>query len=201
VRRLLATALALTAIACAQTRDPHRLPSGSGPLIGIYKAAIDDGTGAIRRAKLSIWAEAPDRLHAELLGAIGGVSFVLDAGGGRLYVIDVGEATAYVGSDGPAAIEALIGVRVAAGDAVGALLSGTAPPGLAVTRDGGSDGGLPEELRIADGARSLVLTRIRFERGTGDAAGLGTGIPKTTMSRRPIEELSAPPSGRNGDPP
>ena len=159
-------------------------------MVGIYKAAIDDGDGAVRGAKISIWAERPDRLHAELIAPIGGVAYVLDAGDGHACVVDVAAATAYVGAAGPGAIEALIGVRSSVADAVVALLTGASQDGLAVSRVGRKDGALPESIRIADGSRSISLTRIRLERATHDPRTLGTGVPPERLAVRPIESFT-----------
>jgi len=191
VRLFLVALFALLAVGCARAHRVDRLPPGDGPLVAIYKAAIDDGSGVMRRAKLSIWAARPDRLHAELIAPVGGVSFILDAGGGKACLIDVGAATAYAGGDSVSAIEALVGLRVSVADAVGALLTGAAPIGLTVTRDASAEGELPAMIRIEDGSRSIALTRVRFERGTGDAAALGTGTPPGQLAVHPIDELSA----------
>jgi hypothetical protein len=120
---------------------------------------------------------------------MGGVAFILDAGGGKACVTDVGAATAYAGEDGVDAIGGLVGVRVTAADAVAALLSGTAPSGLSVSRSGGTDGSLPDAVRIADGSRSLALTRVRLVRGAGDPASLGTGVPPAKLAILPLAQL------------
>lgn len=193
--RLLAALFCIASIGCAQSRTVLGNPAGSGPLFGVYKAEVDAGDGAVRHAKISLWAEAPDRLHAELLGPMGGVAFILDAGGGKTCVIDLGAATAYVGEDGVDAIERLVGVRVTVTDAVAALLSGTAPSGLSVTRSGVAEGSLPEALRIAEGSRSLALTQVRLVRGAGDPAALGTGVPPAKFAVEPLAHL--PPAVRS----
>jgi hypothetical protein len=172
------------------------VPPGDGPLVGIYKAAIDEGHGAVRGARISVWAEQPDRLHAELIAPVGGVAYILDAGGGHACVVDVAAATAYVGEAGPGAIEALIGVHVSVADAVVALLTGASREGLAVARVGRADDALPESIRISDGSRSISLTRLRFERGTGDARALGTGVPPAQLAVRPIESFVRETDGR-----
>jgi hypothetical protein len=201
LRRGLLGLLGLATVACATSQHEAGVPAGAGPLVGVYRAAIDDRTGAARRLKLSLWAERPDRLHVEILGPVGGVTLILDAGGGNTCVVDTGAATAYVGTDGPDAIEALIGVRVSVAEVVAALLDGAPPRGLAVTRDGAVDGSLPAKIRIVDGARSIELARIRFERGTTDPRSLGTGTPPGSIPVHPLEDLGragAPEAGRSG---
>jgi hypothetical protein len=184
--------LALFGLATVACANPHRadvVPAGTGPLVGVYRAAIDDGESAARRSKLSIWAERPDRLHVELISPVGGVALILDAGGGSACIVDPGAATAYVGMDGPDAIEALVGVRVSVAEAVAALLDGAPPHGLTVSRHGDHAGTLPEKIRIDDGARSIELSRIRFERGTADPRSLGTGSPPKQLAVRPLADF------------
>ena len=191
MKRLLFGLCGLTALACVAThRNGGGLPAGSGPLIVIYRAAIDDGHDVRRGAKLALWAERPDRLHAELVAPVGGVIFILDAGGGAVCIVDVTAATAYVGTDGPGAIAALTGVRVSVADAVAALLDGISPAGLTVARVGGAPGAPPESLRIEDGARSLAIDRLRFERVRTDPRALGTGVPPDGLRLRPLSCLA-----------
>jgi hypothetical protein len=189
VNRAAAAVICIVAASCAGSRATRGIPAGDGPLIGVYRATIDDGTGVRRHAKLLLWAEPPDRLHAELLAGVGGVRFVLDAGGGAACVVDVSESTAYAGDAGPAAVDGLVGVRVSIEGVVGALLSGVAPPGVRVERGGGAAGELPEWFTIAQGDRGLELKRVRFERGSNASDDLGTGRPPARMRVRPIEDL------------
>jgi hypothetical protein len=191
VRRAAAAAICIAAVSCAGSTGVRRVPEGSGPLIGVYRATLDDGTGARRHAKLLLWAAAPDRLHAELLAPVGGVRFVLDAGGGAACVVDVGEATAYAGDSGPAALAGLVGVGVSIGDIVAALLSGASPEDVRVERSGGAPGELPDRLVLAQGARALELERVRFERGSGGNGELGTGRPPAGMRLLPMSALPA----------
>ena len=190
MKRLLLGLCGLAALACVPAHRDAGVPQGSGPLIVVYKAAIDEGQGARRGARLALWAERPDRLHAEFIAPVGGVTYILDAGGGNVCVVDVGAATAYVGEDGPDAIAALLGVRVSVADAVAAWLDGVSPPGLALTRAGGADGTLPDTLRIEDGARALAIDRVRAERGRTDPLALGTGLPPDHLRLCPLMNLA-----------
>jgi hypothetical protein len=176
-------------VACAPAH-PDGVPSGPGALVVVYKAELGAGGAVQGRAKLSVWAAQPDRLHAEILTPVGGVAFLLDAGGGRVCIVDVDAGIAYAGEDGPGAIESLIGVRVSVSAAVAALLHGTAPPALSVVRDGAEDGALPASFRITDGERFLSLSRVRVERGNADTRSLGTGTPASGLPLRPIERLA-----------
>ncbi len=189
MRGLLAALLAVAAAACSARHPGAGVPAGDGPLVGVYKATIDEGDGVIRRAKLNVWAARPDRIHVEFFAPISGVAFILDSGGGAACVLDVSHATAYAGKDGPGAIEALAGVRVSIADAVSALLTGASPAGVTVTRTGGESGALPESIRFDEGPRSLTLVRMRYERGRGNVRALGTGLPPARFAVRPIAEL------------
>ena len=189
LRRGLLALFGLATAACAASHRSGVVPPGTGPLVGVYRAAIDDGGGAAHRTKLSVWAERPDRLHVELIAPVGGVTLILDAGGGSACIVDPGAATAYVGMDGPDAIEALVGVRVSVAEAVAALLDGAPPHGLTVSRQGDSAFALPEKIRIDDGARSIELSRIRFDRGTADPRSLGTGSPPKHLAVRPLADF------------
>jgi hypothetical protein len=189
VKRVVLLAVGAVALACAPSRHDATIPAGSGPLVAVYKATIDDGQGAVRHARMSLWAERPDRLHVEILGPLGGETFALDAGAGALCVVDVARATAFAGPDDPEAIEALVGVRLTAGAAVAALLSGASPDGLTVTRADAIEGTLPETLTIVDGNRSVTLTLVRFVRGIADASAIGTGTPPAGLTVRPLSYL------------
>jgi hypothetical protein len=189
VKRSLVGLAALVAAACAPTHHAERVPAGDGPLVGIYRTVASGGDRAMRGTRLSIWAAFPDRLHAELMGPVGGVHFVVDAGGGKVCVIDVDGATAYAGDDDPAAFYALVGIRVSFRDAVGALLSGASAQGWTVAREGPVNE-LPKSIRIDDGAHSLVLTRSGFARGAPGGSALGSGEPPGTMPVRPLSELA-----------
>jgi hypothetical protein len=188
-----ARAAAVAGLAALLSGCPHGtggMPSGDGPLVGVYKAIVS-GEGAPRRsATIHLWAALPDRLHAEVVTPVGSVTLTLDAGGGRVCLVDVSEGTAYAGEDDAGALAAIAGVPLTAGDAVRALLAGVAPAGYTVTRDGGSDPGLPEHLRIEGGARSAQLTRVRLVRlGTSEAA-LGTGDPPGRLAVRPLADFT-----------
>jgi hypothetical protein len=190
VRRLAAAALLIAVAACGRGREPGGVPDGDGPLVGFYRATISENGNPPRRVKVMLWAESPDRLHVELVAPVGGVRFALDAGGGRACVVDAAEATAFVGSAGPEAIEALVGIPVSIAGAVDALLSGTAPEGVRVSSRSGDSGRLPDRLTLDAGGRSLALELIRFERGKSGAT-LGLGEPPPGMATRPLEELAS----------
>jgi hypothetical protein len=181
----------VAALACVKDRSPDRVPEGTGPLVAVYKMELSGAGAAARGAKISLWAEGPDRLHAEIMGSFGGVTFTLDAGGGRVCVVDVAQGIAYSGNDEAEVLEALVGLPVSTGDVVAAILHGAAPEGISVARDGGEAGALPARLRISDGRGSMTLSRVRVDRGRIDPARLGTGIPPEGLPERPLTELGS----------
>jgi hypothetical protein len=189
VTRGLLAGILLGAAACGQTHGPHGVPAGEGPLVGVYRADVRDGVAAPRHVKLLLWAEAPDRLHAELLGPVGGVRYTLDAGGGRAYVVDAEERIAFAGASGPEAVRALTGLPVTIEEAVAALLDGAGSSDLRVAARDGERGRLPEHLTIESGARVLELRLVRLERGSA-AVALGRGEPPAGMTTRPLSELA-----------
>lgn len=192
MRRILPALAAASALACSRNHSAAGIPPGSGPLVVVYKAEFSEGRRAARGAKIVVWAAEPDRLHAEIVAPVGGVTLTLDAGGGRVCVVDVARGIAYAGDDGKDALAALVGVPVSVRDAVAALLHGVAPAGLSVSRDGGEDGALPSDFRIADGVRFLSLARVRIDRARADAGALGTGIPPSRLPVHPLESLDDP---------
>ena len=167
---------------------PERLEAG---LVGSYKGVIDDETGRTRRFRVLLWAELPDRMHAELLPPVGGPEVVVDGGGGRLAVTLVREGTAYVGPASPAAIEAVAGVPVPLEDLVRWIVvaADPVPPDVEVTRSPERGEGLPRLLTIRAGGRTLRIERKRVENGGAIAAGAGTGAAPPGVAERPLEEL------------
>lgn len=190
IRALVAAGLVAT-VGCAAHRSDPRVPGGGDTWVATYRAAVTTDGQRRHRGTLALWAQAPDRLHAELSGPVGGVRLTLDAGGGRACVVDPASRTAYVGRDGGEALDALTGVPIAIPDAVAALLSGRAPAGMELERDG-PPGELPARVRLRRGTSTLTLDRIRVRRAR-PAAPLGTGRVPDGVRVRPLAEL-----GRRG---
>jgi len=189
--RAIALATIAAAAAAAACGGPHRasrIPEGSGPLVATYRAELVREGEPARRAKLLVWAQAPDRLHAELLPPVGGSPVTLDAGGGRAVLVDVEAGAAYVGDAGPEALAPLTGVSIGVADAVAALLNGTAPEGARVDREGEAPGVLPLRFALTLGGSRIGLTRLRWERTTRDPSTLGTGEPPAGLTVRPLAE-------------
>jgi hypothetical protein len=192
VKRAAAASALLAAIACARSHGTAGIPPGSGPLVGIYRATIGAVGAPVRHARVLLWAKQPDRLHAELLGPVGGVRLVLDAGAGSACVVDPGAQAAYAGDAG-ASLERIVGVRLSIADLVEALLTGTAPAAARVQRSETAAGSLPDRFTITDAGGALDLTLLRFERSTMPEGRLGTGVPPQTMTVHPLDELPLPP--------
>ena len=78
----------IAACACGAGKDASHVPEGDGPLVAVYRAELSRANEPARKARLLIWAEAPDKLHAELLPPVGGSPLTLDAGAGRALLLD-----------------------------------------------------------------------------------------------------------------
>jgi hypothetical protein len=200
--RILAAAALVAAAAtgpgCHERRAPSA-PEGDPRVVGAYRGIIDSGQGKARKFRMLLWAGLPDRLHAEVSPPVGGPAVIVDAGGGRLSVALVRERTAYVGPASVAAIGAVTGVSVSLEDLVGWIVLGAEAEGgdVRVTRRPERGPGLPRELEIRAGGKTL---RIEL-RETWSAASLGertgTGESPPGIVERPIEELPVLETGRD----
>jgi hypothetical protein len=188
VRREAVVLATIALCACGAGKKASQIPEGDGPLVAVYRAELSRSGEPSRKARLLVWAEAPDKLHAELLPPVGGSPLTLDAGEGRAVLLDTSERTAYVGDAGPDAIASLTGVRIGVPEAVAALLSGVEPEGARVERDASASGTLPDLFSVELSGAKLALTRIRWERGS-KTGGLGTGTPPEGWPVRPLGEL------------
>jgi hypothetical protein len=160
-------------------------------IVGSYKGVIGNEEGRTSRFHLLLWAELPDRIHAEFLPPVGGPEVVVDGGGGRLAVTLVGEGAAYVGPASRTAVEAVVGVPVPMEDLVRWILvaADPVPPDVAVTRSPERAEGLPKLLEIRAGGRMLRIERKGVAKQRGIAAGAGTGAAPPGVAERPLGEL------------
>jgi hypothetical protein len=185
VTRRLVALLLVGVAACAGRGASHGVPAGDGPLVGSYKAELSGGARS-RHARVLLWSASPDRLHLEILGPVGDVRFSLDAGAGKACLVDARAGTAYVGDAGPAALEAIVGVRVSIEQAVAALAGGPAPEGIRMEREDGDAAGLPRRLALAAEGRQVILTLSGLQRGAASRP-LGTGEAPPGSAVEPLD--------------
>ena len=174
---------------CAGGRKPMRA-AGPGPHAAIYRARYDPGPDErARKFRLLVYAAEPDRLHGEILSAVGTTELILDAGGGRVSVFFVRDRVAYVGPADERALDSLLGVPVRVQDLVSALLGGT-PQGSAVDWTVTPPGGrYPDSILLEARNRRFELTLKRFRPIRVDPAELGTGQPPAGADHRPLSDL------------
>ncbi|MCP3979907.1 MAG: hypothetical protein GY716_11420 [bacterium] len=186
-----AAALACCLLVQCRHRPPDVTPESGAAFVGVYRARLSDA-GRTRRFRLMLFAELPDRLHAEVLSPVGTTELIVDAGGGSMSVFPVRERTAYVGAGGPEVLDALLGLRVEVGELVRMLLLGEVPATFpSIRREGGVGGVLPDRLELVSGERRLLLEIKRRRPLPADDSGLGTGRPPAGVERVPLESLDA----------
>lgn len=159
--------------------------------IGVYRARIEAADGTSRRFRMRLFVARPDRLHAEMSGAVGGPRLILDAGSGRLALTVVEDRTTYVGGTGREDVRRALGIDTSVAGFIEALLDGAAPEGgVTFSRSGDEPGALPErfEVAIEDGALRMERKRIQpLPDGAADALGAGQVPPGTEI--RPLAEI------------
>lgn len=164
-------------------------------LVALYRGRIELAGGPTRHFRMLLFAAAPDRIHAELLGPLGSPLLILDGGAGRLAATFVREKVAYVGRADRSTIGEILGVPIELADLVGAILDGeAADPGLTLVRSPDSAGTLPRALELRSAAAGLVLELKRRRPLAGAPAVLGRGEPPPGIPTRPIEELGEGPA-------
>jgi hypothetical protein len=190
--RLRASAFVLALVAlsgCAGRRVPA-LADASAPSFGVYEAT-HRSAGGRRSFRVLLHAALPDRIHAEVVGPIGGPRLVVDGGDGRLAVTLVGERTSYVGPARPEALEAVLGVRIALDDLVAGLVTSRAPEGPYEFERSASPPGLPARVAVTSASGERLELRLkRLRPVASDATGLATGTPPPGTERRPLTELA-----------
>jgi hypothetical protein len=175
--------------ACAGRRWPEDgVASGAGSF-GVYRGSLRDPSGRNTRFRVLLFADRPDRLHAEVLGPGGSPALILDGGEGRISVTVVGENVCYSGPSGAEAMESVLGIRTSVDALVGAFLAGEVREGApAFMRDPETAEGLPRTFEIRSGTRVLRLERAST-RALRPSESLGTGNPTPGMTVRPLAEL------------
>jgi len=176
---------------CAGGRKAIRsIPDG--PHAAVYRARFQPGPDErIRKFRLLVFAAEPDRLHGEILSAVGTTELILDAGNGQVSIHFVRDRVAYAGPSDADVLGALLGVAVGVEDFVQALL-GKQPR---ATGEGARTWKIPtpgqpypDTIRLQEGDRifELTLKRLRPMRANDD---LGTGRPPEGVERRPLSDL------------
>jgi hypothetical protein len=174
--------------ACGGGRKPP-WDLADGPHAAVYRARFESGPAErARKFRLLVYATEPDRLHAEILSAVGTTELILDAGGGRVSVFFVREKTAFVGPADAELLDALLGVPVKVEDFVQALL-GNPPLAWQDWTLAPTGRPYPDTIRLEDGDRSFELRLKRIRPIRADPTTLGTGRPPPGAQQRPLEDL------------
>jgi hypothetical protein len=188
-RALAAVAVVLLCVGCPAHRrtSPDTSPART---YGIYRAVYEYPEGARRGFRIMLFAELPDRLHAEVLPPVGGPEMILDAGAGDLALTVVRERTAWVGAADPETIGAVIGVPLELAELVATILGKTEPHVEGVTvRRSPRRAGLPETLVVESDNGRLEL-RLRKKKKLPEAGDRpGTGKPPPGLTVRPLTEV------------
>jgi hypothetical protein len=161
-----------------------------GAVVGHYRGRVETDSGETRKFRVVLFAELPDRIHAEVIGPLGSTQLILDGGDGVLAVTAVRRGIAWVGPSRPEALAAIVGVPLPLEQLVRALLIGEIDcDDCRVLRSDEPPGTLPEQLevRLAGNLLSLELKRLRaLERG---AEALGRGRPPDGVTVHPLGEI------------
>ncbi len=154
-----------------------------------------------RRFRVLLFAALPDRIHAEVLSALGSPQAILDGGDGRLAVTFVADRESFVGEAEAGVLSRLLGVELDLGGLARALLLGDdAGAPCRIRRSGSTTPGLPDRIAFESDSSLFELTLERRRRLETDQAALGTGVPPSGTHLRPLEELDDDPR-RFGEPP
>lgn len=182
---------ALLSLACAGVRHPASVPPG-GPTAAVYRGRFDPGEGEkARRFRLLVHAARPDRLHGEVLSAVGTTELVLDAGANAVSVFFVRDRVAYVGESSERALGALLGVPLAVQTLVDVLVGNDPGPSTLEWNIVPGDFSYPQRIELGDGRRTLRLELKRLRAMRADPATLGTGRPPDGVKQLPLEALDA----------
>ncbi len=179
-------------LSCAGGRRGPSTDLPTAEAVGLYRATVFDAEGGSRRFRLLLFAARPDRLHGEVLSAVGTTEMIVDAGAGMMSVTFTRDRLAYVGKADPEAMEKIMGVGLPLTAIVSSLLAGApVDGGYEVQRVPAAGGGLPRELHISAAGGKLVLRLKRLRPAPSRPEILGTGAPPDGMTVLPLEELEA----------
>ena len=172
----------------------HRPPSTDPALansVGLYRGRIERPDGKTRRFRLLMYAELPDRVHAEVISPLGTTHLILDGGGGSLAVTFVRDGVSYVGPASADALSRILGVRLTLEELVRGFLTGEVNrPSVRLLHTAGDGQPLPQRVEVSTGEASLELELKRLRPASMDRGSIGTGEPPAGTRVRPIEEMA-----------
>ncbi len=157
--------------------------------IGVYKARVTREDGRSRRFRLLLYAESPDRLHAEAVAPVGGTQLIVDGNASRLSIALVRDKLAFAGQPTGADLERIVGSPVSPRELVQALLEGDPPSGQGIAVERTGPPGLPEGFTIRSGGHRLELELRRTERTTPHVGMLASGAPPDGFEIYPLSDL------------
>lgn len=179
-------------VGCPGTRRARPLTMPADAEMGLYLATLEREGAETRRFRLLLWAELPDRIHGEVLSAVGTTELILDGGAGRLAVTVPRERTSWVGAASADDLRKLLGVPLALPELVGGLLEGRAPTGnYRLDRRPSDRPGLPEQLALRGKTGALTLKLKRRQPLAVATATLGNGEAPSGMVLRPLADLAS----------
>jgi hypothetical protein len=174
---------------------------------GLYKGRVEPAEHKPRRFRLLLYAELPDRVHAEILSPLGNPQLIVDGGAGNVAVTFVGEGESFVGPATSEVLEDILGVRLTLVELVGALLTGRCDAeGYRLERSAADEPGLPRAIGLTGPSSGLTLELRRLLPLDADPSALGRGVAPAGTRVRPlgdlvldegrVEALSTPEEGR-----
>ena len=185
------------------------LPTGERVEIGVYKARVTREDGRSRRFRLLLYAELPDRLHAEAVAPVGGTQLIVDGNAERLSIALVRDKLSFAGPPTGEDLRRIVGASLRPEQLVSALLRGcphppapnppatdaSATPSTSCAQEGYSyrrEGapGLPERFELRSGGHRLELELRRVQRSKPTGSALGSGDPPPGFERYPISDLN-----------
>jgi len=186
---LLAATLLLTC--CVSGRRPPALAGREPASFGVYRGSFRERDGTASRFRLLLFAELPDRMHAEVVPPVGGPRLILDGGGGKLAVSVVDRRTAYVGSAEADSVLRAIGAPVPLSSLVRALVLGEDPsaPDVTIVREPEERPGFPEIFEIRWEGRILRIDLVKMQPMRGTGPSIGSGTPPEGFSVHPMDEI------------
>lgn len=178
----------LLAPACVPAGRRPPMPGPDQVVVALYRGSFRGAEGIGGRFRVWLWAEPPDRLHAEIVPPFGGPAWIVDAGGGRITLAEVATRTAWSGPASDRTFETWIGVPISPDTFVRAVTDGIPSTDRLDARRVPERGpGLPKRLELRGTGSRLSLDRKGF--ATAPRGTLGTGQAPPGFEIRPLEDL------------